>query len=59
MHIMYIHMAMAVMRIAFNIVSAFYRIEPSSVKSAMKNQRLSPLPLQFSASLPMISSETF
>ena len=33
MHIMYMHMAMAVMRIAFNIVSCFYRTCPSSVKS--------------------------
>ncbi len=33
MHIMCIHMAMAVMRIAFNIVSCFYKTWPYDVKS--------------------------
>jgi hypothetical protein len=42
MHIMYMHMAMAVMRIAFNIVSYFYLSRPGIVKrTSPKNIHLS------------------
>ncbi len=58
MHIMYMHMAMAVMRIAFSIVSWFYLTQSRIVKRTAKKTFAPPVPLEFSLNLPMISPET-
>jgi hypothetical protein len=54
---MCMHMAMAVRRIAFNIVSCFYLRRPRPVKSS--SPKCPPAPLEFFPDLPMISPETF
>ena len=61
MHIMYMHMAMAVMRIAFNIVSCFYLSGPRIVKRSPKKhpQPRTAAPLELFPNLPMIFPETF
>lgn len=63
MHIlyMYMHMAMAVMRIAFIIVSCFYLSEPRVVKRTPKKHphARAAAPLELSPDLPMIFPETF
>jgi hypothetical protein len=60
MHIMYMHMAMAVMRVAFNIVSCFYLSRDGVVKrTSPKTSAFPTNPLELFPDLPMISPETF
>jgi PBP1b-binding outer membrane lipoprotein LpoB len=57
---MYMHMAMAVMRIAFIIVSCFYLSGPRVVKRSPKKHPppVTPPPLELFPDLPMIFPET-
>ena len=60
MHIMCMHMAMAVMRSAFNIVSCFYRSGLAlSSAGRKKHPHLAAAPLELFPNLPMIFPETF
>jgi hypothetical protein len=59
MHIMCMHMAMAVMRIAFNIMSCFYLTRPRIVKRPATKIDFPARPLEFFPNLPIISPETF
>lgn len=58
---MYMHMAMAVIRIAFIIVSCFYLSGPRVVKPVPKKypRARAAAPLELFPDLPMISPETF
>jgi len=59
MHIMCIHMAMAVMRITLNIVLCFYPTASLLVKPILQKQPIAArVSLQFLARLPMNSLET-